>query len=93
MQPHQLFVAVAVPACSKMALDVTAVFDTTRVRLSVVDVLGRETAVLVDGVRPAGRHELRWDGRGRRGAAPTGMYFMRMEAAGRTFMKRFVMTR
>jgi hypothetical protein len=65
----------------------------TRVRLSVVDVLGRETAVLVNGVRPAGRHEARWDGRGRQGTAQTGMYFVRMEAGGRTFMKRFVMTR
>ena len=65
----------------------------SKVRVSVLDVMGRELAVLTNGTMPAGRHEVRWDGRARQGAAPTGMYFMRMEAAGRTFTKRFVMAR
>ena len=61
--------------------------------MTVVDVTGRELVVLASGSMLAGHHEARWDGRGRQGAAPTGMYFVRMEAGGRTFMKRFVMTR
>jgi FlgD Ig-like domain/IPT/TIG domain len=64
-----------------------------KVRVSVIDVMGRELAVLENGTLPAGRHEARWDGRARQGAAPTGIYFMRMEASGRTFMKRFVLAR
>jgi hypothetical protein len=65
----------------------------TKVRVSVMDVMGREVAVLASGTLPAGRHDARWDGRGRQGAAPTGMYFMQLDAAGRTFVKRFVLAR
>jgi len=32
------------------------------VRLSVVDLQGREVAVLAEGVYSPGRHEIRWDG-------------------------------
>ena len=74
----------------------TAVFTLPResaVRVSVVDLQGRELAEVASGQWPAGRHEVRWDGRARVGDAPTGIYFMRMEAGGRTFMKRFVLTR
>ena len=48
------------------------------VRLAVYDALGREVAVLVDGVRPAGLHEAAWDARG---LAP-GVYVVRLEAPG-----------
>ena len=63
------------------------------VRLTVVDLMGREVAELARGTWPAGRHEARWDGRGRRGPVSTGMYFIRMEAAGRAFVNRFVVAR
>jgi CSLREA domain-containing protein len=46
------------------------------VRLVVYDVLGREVAVLVDGVVEAGRHEVVLDAR----ALPSGLYFVRLEA-------------
>ncbi|HYE96456.1 MAG TPA: T9SS type A sorting domain-containing protein [Rubricoccaceae bacterium] len=48
------------------------------VRVAVYDVLGREVAVLVDGVQAAGRHEVTWDA----GAAPSGVYVYRIELAG-----------
>lgn len=45
------------------------------VRLSVVDVLGREVAVLADGERNSGRHDVRFDARG----LASGVYVVRLE--------------
>lgn len=45
-------------------------------RLVVYDMLGREVAVLVDGYRLAGVHEVVWDG----AATASGVYFYRMTA-------------
>lgn len=52
--------------------------QSAEVRLAVYDVLGREVAVLVEGVRPAGRHEAVFEASG----LPTGVYLYRL-AAGR----------
>jgi subtilisin family serine protease len=60
------------------------------VRLSVLDVQGREVAVLVDGERPAGRHEVAWDAR--RGAAAPGLYFVRLALPGEVRMRRVAVT-
>lgn len=48
------------------------------VRLGVYDALGRETAVLVDGPRAAGRHEAVLDGTD----WPSGVYLIRLTASG-----------
>jgi len=64
-----------------------------RARLSILDLQGREVAVLADGVFPAGRHTATWDGRMERGAAPAGLYFVRLSAAGRVFSQRLVRLR
>ncbi len=59
------------------------------VRLSVYDMLGREVAILVDGVQHAGKHASVFDGT----SLPSGTYVYRLEAAGQartglmTFMK------
>ncbi|NBC17989.1 MAG: T9SS type A sorting domain-containing protein [Bacteroidetes bacterium] len=45
------------------------------VRLVVYDVLGREVAVLVDEVRPAGTQQVRWDAAG----VASGVYVARLE--------------
>jgi hypothetical protein len=50
----------------------------TPVRLSVYDVLGREVAVLVDGVMPAGEHLTRFDA----SRLPSGMYIAVLESGG-----------
>lgn len=47
-------------------------------RLSVYDLLGREVAVLVDGVMPAGSHAVQFDGAG----LSSGIYLVRLQAAG-----------
>ena len=61
-----------------------------RVRLSILDLQGREVVVLADGVLPAGRHTATWDGRTERGAAPAGLYFVRLSAEGRVLSQRLV---
>lgn len=47
-------------------------------KLAIYDLLGREVAVLADGVYPAGRHSVRFDA----GSLPSGMYLYRLEAGG-----------
>ena len=64
-----------------------------RVRLSVLDLQGREIVVLAEGAFPAGRHTATWDGRTGRGAAPAGLYFVRLLAEGRTLSQRLVRLR
>jgi hypothetical protein len=64
-----------------------------RARLAILDLQGRTLAVLVDGERPAGRHTVRWDGRGPRGAVAAGVYFVRCEAGGKVATRRFAVTR
>lgn len=49
-------------------------------RLTVHDVRGRRLAVLDEGVRAAGEHELVWDGRDAHGRRqPAGVYLVRLE--------------
>ena len=57
----------------------TIAYDIPRqehVRLTVVDVLGREVDTLVDAVQPPGRHEVEF----RSGSLPAGVYFYELEA-------------
>jgi len=61
-----------------------------RVRLTIVDLAGREVAVLADGVQSAGSHHANWDGAA---AAPAGVYFVRYQAEGRELTRRFVLLR
>jgi DNA-binding beta-propeller fold protein YncE len=62
-----------------------------QVRLSVLDLQGREIAVLADGILPAGRHQRTWNGRGPGAAA--GIYFARLQADGRTWVRRIALIR
>jgi len=56
-----------------------------RARVTVHDAAGRLVATLLDGERPAGRHELSWHGTGDHGAAlPSGVYVVRVESGGET---------
>ena len=57
-------------------------------RLSVIDVTGREVSVLADGVRPAGRyHAMFGRGAGSHGVAP-GVYFVRLVSREVTQVRR-----
>ena len=59
------------------------------VRVAVLDVLGREVAVLVDEPRPAGRHEAVLDGAG----LPSGVYLVRLTAADHVATQRLTRLR
>jgi uncharacterized repeat protein (TIGR02543 family) len=61
------------------------------VRLSVIDVQGRQIALLADGTRPSGVHEVKWLAAG--GNVRAGVYFVRYETPGRVLVRRFLLTR
>ena len=56
-------------------------------RLAVYDVLGREVAVLADGVMPAGEHRVTFDARG----LSSGIYLYRLETGGQTLTCRMIL--
>lgn len=60
-------------------------------RLSIVDIQGRELAVLMHGPVQAGRHATAWDGRTSSGRAPSGRYFAQLQVAGRKLVQSFVL--
>ena len=59
------------------------------VRIVVIDVLGREVAVVLDGVAAQGETSVGIE----TGAWPAGVYVVRAEAAGRVSSARLVVTR
>lgn len=59
------------------------------VRLDVFDLAGRRVARLLDEARPAGEQAVAWEP----GALATGVYYVRLEAAGRTVATRCVKLR
>jgi hypothetical protein len=60
-----------------------------RVKLSVYDAGGRLIRTLDEGVKNAGGHAVAWDA----SALPSGVYLFRLEAAGRTLVRRGVLIR
>jgi hypothetical protein len=55
-------------------------------------VQGREVAVLAEGGFEAGRHQVRWEGASTGRVGP-GLYFVRLNVAGRSLVRRTVVTR
>ena len=56
-----------------------------RARLGVFDLAGRRVATLTDGVQPAGRHTVAWDGRDSGGSRlGGGVFFVKLEFEGET---------
>ncbi len=60
-----------------------------RVSLRVFDLLGREVAVLADGVLPAGTHTVAWNAAGH----PSGIYFYRLETGLATETRKMAVVR
>ena len=71
-------------ATVRFALD-----EATDVRLAVYDALGREVAVLVDGVRQPGRHEAVFDDL----SLVTGTYLVRLTVGSQTATRRLTLLR
>ena len=60
------------------------------VRLEVLDVEGRVRSRLMDEDRTPGPQRIVWSGLGEHGALSPGLYFIRLEAAGRKVAKQLV---
>jgi Zn-dependent metalloprotease len=68
--------------------------QTGSVRLQLIDVSGRAVRVLVDGSMSAGPHAASWNGRDNEGRSlPSGLYFARLDAEGRSVVRRVLMVR
>ena len=63
------------------------------VKVSIMDVQGRTVATLADGVHSAGRYQATWSGDLNGSKAPSGLYFVRMQAPGVTSTRRVAITR
>jgi hypothetical protein len=73
---------------------VYALAGETRVRLTVLDALGRRVRTLVDRREGPGRREAVWDGRDARGQpVSSGVYFACLETARGRELKRMVLVR
>jgi cyclomaltodextrinase / maltogenic alpha-amylase / neopullulanase len=59
------------------------------VSLKIYDLLGREVAVLVNSVLPAGAHRMQWNASG----VPSGMYFYALTAGSATSIKRMLVVK
>lgn len=70
-----------------------AVAKPTHVRLSLLDVQGREVEVFANGQYGVGRYQAQFDGHGRSGPIRAGAYFVRYVANNQTFTKRVVFVR
>ncbi|MBN1893758.1 T9SS type A sorting domain-containing protein [bacterium] len=76
---------------------VKVVFDLPagqRVRIAVYNIAGQQVRGLVDENLKAGRHVATWNGTDDSGkAVPSGLFFIRMETGGRSFVRKIVMAR
>jgi len=57
----------------------------------VVDVQGRQVAVLAEGLMAPGRYTTNWNGTSGGNAAPVGLYFIRYQTPGQVLVKRLVL--
>ena len=65
-----------------------------RARLAIFDVTGREVAVLIDREIEAGEHTIQWNGTNSRGnSVSSGIYFYRLDCAGKSFTKKMLLLR
>ena len=62
------------------------------VTVDIFDVTGRHVVSLLNDERPAGYHEVIWDGRNARGSqVPAGIYFYRVQVEDETLMKKMIL--
>ena len=80
------------PAQATTRLDFTVGHE-AHVKLSVMDLQGRQVAVLADGVYPSGCHRIAWDGRSGQQRVPVGIYFVRYRTPNGDTMRRLAVTR
>jgi hypothetical protein len=70
-----------------------AVAKQANIRLSIVDVQGREVALLAEGSHRPGRYQAVWTGEMGGGPAPVGLYFIRYQIPGKVLTGRIALAR
>ncbi|MGN8224918.1 CotH kinase family protein [Gracilimonas sp. BCB1] len=60
-----------------------------RVKLTVYDIMGREVAVLENGVKPQGTHSLSWDASS--GKFSSGVYLYKLDAGNQTMIRKLTL--
>jgi len=65
----------------------------TRVRLTLLDLQGREVQTLADRAFPGGRNTVPWNRAGAEQPQSSGIYFVRMQALGESFVRRVALIR
>jgi hypothetical protein len=64
----------------------------SHVKITIYDILGRQTAVLVDQNISAGKHSVHWNGRSMNDiTSPSGIYFLRMVAGSFTQTQKIIL--
>ncbi|MCK6602875.1 MAG: NF038122 family metalloprotease [Bacteroidetes bacterium] len=61
----------------------------SKVTVKVLNILGQEITTLVDGIRPAGHHEVTFSAAG----LPSGLYFCRMTSSGQSFTRKMILSK
>jgi len=62
------------------------------VKIVVYNMLGQRVRVLVDDIRSAGHNEAIWDGKnGFNQQVASGLYFVRLDAEGKTAIRKMMM--
>ncbi|UCG44245.1 MAG: aryl-sulfate sulfotransferase [candidate division WOR-3 bacterium] len=87
--PQCLLQPLSVPSHVSSSSVLSFVTGNGHTRLAVYDCMGREVATLVDGVLPAGRHDLYWSTRG----LASGSYFLKLTLGTATSTRPVVVTR
>jgi hypothetical protein len=59
----------------------------SQVSLDIFDILGRKTQTLVSGIMQPGEHSVLWNCP----ACPSGMYFVRVQAAGQSLQRELIL--
>src|SRR5262249_45715451 len=81
------------PAHAELTLRLTLPRE-SQIRLAIYDVTGRRVRSLVSGPWPAGETQVSWNLRDESGqAVGTGLYFARLEVAGRAFVEKITALR
>lgn len=70
-----------------------ALHERAHVKLSVIDLLGREVDVLVDEAKNPGNHDVTFSANGRSQNLPSGLYFYRLQAGQEVLTKKMMLIR
>lgn len=81
------------PFAAQTMIVVDLARDVDNSELAIYDVCGRLRHRLVVGPLPRGRHTVRWSGETSNGAAPPGIYFVRLQANGVALSRKIVRLR